>query len=61
MKIEEAQGLLISEYIKWMQEKLVTEISIMMINLETAFEAAGPGSLAPWHLCYAAGRGSLCP
>lgn len=61
MKIKEAHGFLISEYIKWMQEKLVTEISIMMINLETALEAAGLSSLAPWHLCYASGSSSLCP
>lgn len=44
-----------------MQEKRVTEISIMMINLETAFGAAGPGSLAPLHMCYAACSSSLCP
>lgn len=47
MKTGEAQGLLISEYIKWIQEEeRVAEISIMMMNWGTAFEAARPGGLA---------------
>ena len=62
MKIGEAQELLTSEYIKWIQEEeRVTEISIMIINLGNVFEASRSSHIAPFHMCCAAGSPQAGP